>query len=155
MPIAYCAFSFVGNKLKWEKFLAIALLLAIYAFSHAVFGQEVTATVTGVVSDSSGGVVAGATVTATNVDTNISSSSVTGGSGEYVITLLRPGNYKLSVSQPGFKTFEQTGIRLEVNQRAKIDVPLSVGQLSEKVQVVDEAPIIETEDSQVGKVIDN
>src|SRR5215472_143397 len=134
---------------------AFSIITIVFAFSCILYGQEVTATVTGVVTDSSGGVVTGATVTAKNVDTNFSSSTRTSGSGDYVITLLPPGNYKLTVSQSGFKTFEQTGIRLEINQRAKIDVPLSVGQVSETVSVVDEAAIIRTEDSEVGKVIDN
>ncbi len=153
--ISYCAFSLLAKKLRSRKLWLVALPLTILTSSCAMFAQEVTATVTGVVSDSTGGVISGATVTATNLETNFSSSTATGASGEYVITLLRPGHYKLSVSQAGFKTLEQTGIQLEVNQRAKIDISLSVGQITEKVQVVDEAPIIETEDSEVGKVIDN
>jgi hypothetical protein len=155
MAIVDCVFS----SLRWPALRGasvwIGVPIAMLALAGIIDGQEVTATVTGIVSDSSGGVVAGAAVKATNVDTNFDSSTLTGPNGDYVITLLPPGRYKLTVSQRGFKTFEQTGIQLEVNQRAKIDVPLSVGQVSEKVQVVDEAPIIETEDSEVGKVIDN
>jgi Carboxypeptidase regulatory-like domain/TonB dependent receptor len=135
------------------RFSAMCATVALLA--SLALGQEVTATLTGVVTDPSGAAVSGANVVATNLDTTISSSTNTGSSGGYVITLLRPGRYKITVSQPGFKTFEQTGINLEVNQRARVDVPLSVGQLTDRIEISGEPPIIETEDSAVGKVIDN
>ena len=138
---------------KYEHRFALALLLL--TIPCLLSGQEVTATLTGVVTDSSGGVVAHATVTATNLDTNAAGSTTTGSSGDYVIPYLRPGKYRLTVAQPGFKTFEQSGFNLEINQRAKIDVSLSVGEVSEKIQITGEPPIIETEDSAIGKVIDN
>ena len=125
------------------------------ALPVCLLAQDVTATLTGNVKDPSSAAVVGAKLVATNLDTNISASTVTSGVGEFVITLLRPGRYSLTVSQPGFKTHEDTGIVLEINQKVKIDVTLEVGQLSERVQVEAKAPIIETEDSSVGKVIDN
>jgi hypothetical protein len=137
-----------------HPFRSVSFVYAL-TVTASMFGQDVTATITGTVKDPSGAAVAGAKVVATNLDTNISSSTISNGAAEYVITLLRPGRYRLVVSQPGFKTHEDTGIVLEINQKVKIDVSLEVGQLSERVQVEAAAPIIETEDSSVGKVIDN
>jgi hypothetical protein len=99
------------------------------------FSQQTTATVTGQVQDASGAIVLGAKITITNTDTNISNSTETGPTGDYVLTLLRPGNYKLTVSHAGFKSYVQSGIVLEINQKLKIDVSLPVGNVTENVQV--------------------
>jgi hypothetical protein len=133
----------------------LAPVIAAALLSAAAVGQETTATVTGQVQDSTGAVISGAKVTITNTDTNTSRSTTTGSTGDYVITLLRPGNYSLSVSLTGFKTYVQSGIVLEINQRLKLDVALAVGEITENVQVTGELPVIATEDAQVGKVIDN
>ncbi len=121
----------------------------------SVFGQEVSGSITGTVKDATGAVVPGAKATATNVDTNISASTTTGAGGDYLLTLLRPGKYSLTVSSAGFKTFATTGFTLELNQKANIDVTLEVGQITERVEVNSDVPLISTEDSAVGKVIDS
>jgi len=91
----------------------------------------------------------------TNLDTNISKCTTTGSSGDYLVPLLRPGRYSLTVSQTGFRTYAQTGIVLEVNQKANIDLTLEVGQLTDRVEVSADVALIATEDSAIGKVIDN
>ncbi len=80
---------------------------------------------------------------------------MTGSQGEYVLTLLRPGKYQLTISHAGFRTHERSNIVLEVNEKANIDVRLEVGQATEKVEVTDQAAPISTESTEVGKVIDN
>jgi hypothetical protein len=133
----------------------VPLICCFITTAAATFSQTTTATVTGQVQDASGSIVLAAKVTITNTDTNISNSTATGPTGDYVLTLLRPGKYELTVSHPGFKSYVQSGIVLEINQKLKIDVSLPIGSVTENVQVTGEAPVISTEDPQIGKVIDN
>ena len=135
----------------------VCCLMSVAAVLSAqdLSAQETTATVTGQVQDASGAIVVGAEVTITNTETNTQSSTQTGSSGDYVLMLLRPGKYKLAVSHPGFKTYVQSGIVLEIDQKLKIAVSLPIGSVTENVQVSGEAPVISTEDHQIGKVIDN
>ena len=88
--------------------------------------------------DSSGGAVPGATVTATNVDTQLSRDTTTDESGQYALRLLPLGNYKVDVTLTGFKTFSQTGILLEVGRNARIDATIEPGNVAESVSVVGE-----------------
>ncbi len=129
--------------------------LSLCTFTVAVVAQEVTASITGKILDPTGATVTGAAVTVTNVETNFTRTASSGAGGDYLFTLLRPGNYSLTVSQPGFKTYEQTGIVLEINQRANVPVTLQVGNVSERLEVSSEAALITTEDSSIGRVIDN
>jgi len=87
--------------------------------------------------------------------TNISREAETSSTGDYLIPLLRPGSYKLVVGHAGFKTYQRGGITLEINQRARVDIILEVGQVSDRVEVTAEVPAITTESATVGKVIDN
>jgi hypothetical protein len=121
----------------------------------AALGQQTTATVTGQVTDPSGSVVPAARIVLTNTDTNTTSTTVAGSSGNYVLTLLRPGPYTLTVTSAGFQEYSQSGIVLEVNQTMKADVSLTIGQVSQKTEVSGEPSVIVTESAQVGKVIDN
>ncbi len=130
-------------------------LLCLCFLPISIFGQDVTGSITGTVKDSTGAVIPGAKATATNLDTNITASTTTGAGGDYLINLLKPGKYRLAVSQSGFKTYVSTGFALEINQKANIDVTLEVGQISESVEVNSDVPLISTEDSAVGKVIDS
>jgi hypothetical protein len=130
-------------------------LVTLGLAATAAFGQQTTATVTGQVTDPSGSIVTGARVTLTNTDTNTSGSTTTGSGGDYVLTLLRPGPYTLSVTSVGFQEYSQSGIVLEINQTMKIDVALTIGQVTQKTEVTGEPSVIVTENAQVGKVIDN
>jgi len=135
--------------------------LAAFSFLFVVFvartvsAQEITASITGSVTDASGAVIPAITVTVTNVETGISRDAVTSSTGDYQVPLLRPGPYRVSVQAAGFKTYEQSGIRLEVNQRARVDFVLQVGNAVERVEVTAELPAINTENATVGKVIDH
>src|SRR3954471_5568999 len=100
-------------------FVVVVLLLA----SHAT-AQVATGSILGNVTDTSGAAVPGATVTATNVDTQFSRSTTTDESGQYALRLLPLGNYKLEVALSGFKNFSQTGIVLEVGRNARIDASI-------------------------------
>lgn len=127
---------------------------ALCVFAFGAFGQEVTASLSGLVKDGTGGIIVGATVEAREVDTNLRRSATTTEAGHYDMPLLRPGRYELKVSQPGFKTYERSGIRLEVNQRATIDIVLEVGATTERIEVTAPIPVVQPEDPSVGKVMD-
>ena len=140
---------------KTTKVAAQIILPAFLIIGMPVFAQEVTASLTGRVTDASGAIIPRARVLAVNNSTNLRSETETNNSGDYFISFLRPGEYKISISQAGFKSYERSGITLEVNQRARLDVVLDVGQITEKVEVTAAAPPINTENAIVGKVIDH
>src|SRR5258706_16252509 len=110
----------------------LLLFICLWSLASPAKAQEVTASLSGIILDASGSCVAGAAVTITNVETNFTRTVTSSTGGEYLFTLLRPGRYRLGVSQPGFKSFEQTGIVLEVNQRAHLEVKLEVGAASDR-----------------------
>src|SRR4029079_9810392 len=103
----------------------------------------------------SGGVLPGATVVATQTDTNVSRSAVTDGMGSYTLQNLPIGAYRLEASLPGFSTYVQTGIVLQVNANPVINVTLSVGGVAETISVQAATPLVETRATGVSQVIDN
>src|ERR671919_466372 len=83
----------------------------------------------------------------------VASVATTGDSGRYSFTALPPGLYRLSVELTGFRKVERTGVELQVNQRAQIDLELAVGLVSETVKIVGGPPLLETQSSVLGTVI--
>src|SRR2546425_1673159 len=124
---------------------------ATIAHSQAAF----TGTILGVVTDQSGGVLPGASVTVVNEGTGEKQSFLTDDSGTYVISNLKPGSYRLQVELPGFKRYTRSGLVLNVDQKLKIDVSLNVGEVNEQVEVVAAAPLVQTEAASLGQVINN
>src|SRR5262249_2264662 len=117
--------------------------------------QVTTATILGTVTDSSGAVVAKASVEAKAVATNLVRSSITDGEGNYTLSSLPVGEYEVTISAAGFRKEVQRGIIIQVQQRARLDVVLQPGSVSEVVNVVAAAPIVNSEDGVFGDVIDN
>jgi hypothetical protein len=134
-----------------KRFALVAALLALAA-PRAVFAQVDRATVSGVVKDSGGAVVAGASVTVTNLGTNVASQQTTTETGSYLVVNLIPGQYRIDVELTGFKKRSQT-VTLEVGQRARVDMPLEVGNFAETVDVAGASPILKTSDAALGSVI--
>ena len=100
-------------------------VFVLLLFVAAAQAQNITGSIAGVVTDASGAVLSGATVTVTNTDTGVTIRTVkTGSSGEYSAPLLPIGNYSISVSAPGFKTFSQTGVTVNVNDKLTINAAL-------------------------------
>jgi outer membrane receptor protein involved in Fe transport len=118
------------------------------------YAQQDSATITGEVKDSSGGLVPKVTVTVTNVGTNISVTTETNDHGSYTVTGLRPGDYSITAEKTGFNKTLRSGVTLQVAQFANIDITLQTGQVSEFVEVAGGAPLLETETSSRGSVID-
>src|SRR3954447_11249954 len=92
----------------------------------AVSAQTSTGTLFGVARDSSGGAVAGVSVTATQVETSFTRKTTTDETGEFLLTNLPVGQYSLAAEKPGFRRVAQEGIRIEVNQNARVDVTLTI-----------------------------
>ena len=110
-----------------RAFVVVSLL------GEAAFSQ--TAQLTGTVTDQSAAIVVGTKVTASNVDTGVARSSIANQSGNYLITALLPGNYRVTAEAPGFKQVLREAIRLEVDQAARLDFSLEVGETRETVSV--------------------
>ena len=113
-----------------------------------------TANVVGTVYDSSKAIVAGVTVTAINEKTSFSRTTQTQADGTYLITLLPLGAYRLEVESPGFKKYIQRGIELSVAENARVDVTLSVGEVTESLTVEAEATQIETRQASISHLMD-
>jgi hypothetical protein len=133
--------------------LSPATLLVVIAVG--AFAQVPTGDITGTVTDSTEAVVVGATVTALNPATNFQRSAVTTSDGIYVISALPPGIYTVRVEMSGFQTQLRTGVELQVGQVARLDFSLNVGSVAEVIEVSGAAPLLETESTSVGTVIDN
>lgn len=118
----------------------ISLSLAAPAFAQS---QAVNGTIEGTVSDSSGGVLPGVTVTITNTDTGAERAVVTNEKGLYRAPLLQLGNYRVIAELQGFKKFEQSGVTLSAGQTAVVNVMLGVGQVTEVVSVTADSPIVD------------
>ena len=129
--------------------------LATLAFFLAVsLEAQNFATVTGSVTDKSGAAVAGAKITVLNTDTQVSRETSADEGGSYRMPLLPPGRYKVSVQKQGFRQAVQDSVGLEVNQTAHFDFQLEVGQVSETVEVKASAPLLESDNSAIGQVIE-
>ena len=108
----------------------------------------------GVVHDPSGAVIPNAEVTATDTQTTLSRTTQTDGAGSYLITNLPIGQYQLRVVAPGFQSYVQNGITLDVNANARVDATLKTGSTSQTVQVTAESTGVDTHTAAVGKVVD-
>jgi hypothetical protein len=119
----------------------------------AAVAQVTTATIVGNTTDPRGATVPGAQVTARNVDTGLTRTVISGEDGTYRLEFLPVGNYALEVTAVGFKKAYLSGIVLQVNDTARVDVPLTVGQVTETVTVTDTGSQINTSTAEIGRTI--
>jgi Carboxypeptidase regulatory-like domain/TonB dependent receptor len=129
--------------------------LAIFAFALPAFllAQVDTGLITGTLHDQSGAVVPGASVTATEVNTNTRTSMRSDAGGNYFSPPLRVGKYTVTAEAQGFSTQTRENIVLQVQDRLRVDFDMRVGEVSERVVVSADAPLIQTETSSLGEVV--
>jgi len=139
------------NRNARKAVLLIAVITIILG-SHCAVAVEQTASLTGTVKDSTGAAIAGAPVVLTNNSTNVSRTAKTSADGTYFFPLVPIGRYTLTVEQPGFSTFIQTGITLELNQNGRQDVTLAVGSSSQVIEVKSDVAQVDTVSATLGKV---
>jgi hypothetical protein len=132
----------------------LSILLLLAGGCSLVYGQGTSASLTGQVTDPSGAAVAGATVTVTNIDTNLTQSAKTSGIGIYLIRPLPIGNYTLTIEAAGFNRYLQNGITLTVDLAATQDVRLKIASgKAETISVTADAELINTTSAELGSTI--
>ena len=142
-------------KLTARVELAVAVLAFVATLAFPSYAQLTEATLKGAVTDASARVLPGSPVLAKNQNTGQSRSTVTDGNGIFVLPELPPGDYTISVSVPGFKTFEQKGLRLSVGQATDLHIQLDVGAVQEVVEVTaNEANVSVAADARLSDTVD-
>jgi len=141
------------KKAACEVLLAVMVVFAMAIMTPA-WAQEVTAGIVGTVTDPSGAPLKGAKVTATDTERSTLCTAETNDGGGYNLLRLPVGTYGVKVTAPGFDTAVQPPFTLALNQTARIDVQMKVGGVSETIEVTGATPLLQTQDAQVGTVID-
>src|SRR5574340_349145 len=134
---------------------AIRVGLCVLISSLTLPAQTTSAEITGTITDASGALVAAAAVTVENLETGVKREAKTNEAGSYAVPSLQPGNYRVMVEASGFKPVNRSGIRLVVDQVARIDFQLEVGAVTETVEVTAEAPLLAQDPSSLVQVIDS
>ena len=132
----------------------LVLAIAVAMLPGSLPGQT-TGTILGQVSDSSGATVSTAKVQVENMGTGLTREADTSEAGSYLVLSLPSGTYKITVTAPGFKSYSQSDITLQVGQNARVDVPLTLGDVSESVEVSAAALAVDTQSTTIGSTIDN
>src|SRR6204780_2748538 len=142
-----------ASKGRFRGFLAALLLLPLL-FAGSARAQKDTGNIVGVVTDTGGGVVPGAKVRVRDVDRGTEFETTTNGSGEYVAGPLKVGRYTVTVEKANFKTAVAGPVKLDGQGRIEANVKLEIGQVSQKVEVTVQNPLLETETSTMGEGMD-
>ncbi|MGO8759837.1 MAG: carboxypeptidase regulatory-like domain-containing protein [Terracidiphilus sp.] len=135
-------------------FLALLVPVLFLASAQVMFGQLDQGTITGVVQDPTGAVIANATVTLTNVDEGQVMKAKTDGAGVFTFPPTKIGNYKATAAAPNFETTTQTNLHLNIQQRLNIVITLKAGATTTTVTVTTEAPLMQTQESSIGQTMD-
>src|SRR2546423_10327085 len=131
--------------------MRVSKLVGFFLLGAAIAAaQETRGDISGVVSDSQGGLIAGLTVTVTNVDTNVKTEVKTNANGFYLAPLLITGNYQIVAEAAGFKKLVRSGLSLRLGQHMEINLTMEVGAVSESVTVSGEAPLLDTASTRSG-----
>ena len=138
-----------------RKLAVLLVLITSLTITCTTGWAQATAQISGLVRDSSGAVLPWVDVKATQTDTGITRTTISNETGGYVLPNLPTGPYRLEAAMPGFRTFVQTNIVLQVNSNPAINVTLEVCQVTESIEVQANAAQVETRSTAVGTVIEN
>jgi hypothetical protein len=140
---------------KWFGRAVIAVLVAmLVGIPAASSAQAIRGTLLGTVTDSSGAAVPGATVTITEIRTNVSASTSTNESGNYTFPNLREGFYRVEGELTGFKKVIRDNVQVDVNTTVRVDMELAAGEVTETVTVASEVPALQTDRADTGRIIE-
>jgi Carboxypeptidase regulatory-like domain/TonB dependent receptor len=142
------------HKSSWNLSDFFVVLTVLISLASVGNGQVSAGKIVGTVKDASGAFLADATITVTETQTNVERKTSTNAQGEYVVTELPSGVYTVAVERTGFKKAVQNAFKLDVNQVVRVDFSLTVGSISETVTVTAAEPLIETDTSSTGQVIE-
>jgi hypothetical protein len=131
--------------------LILFCLACVFAIAYA---QEITGSITGLVSDNSGAVIPEASVVATNLNTGAETRIVTDATGIFLLPLLRAGRYRMVVERPGFQRHQLDDVRVNTSERLRLDVTLSIGAVTETVSVTAVTPLLQSEQVTIGHVVE-
>src|SRR5258708_3862969 len=125
-----------------KTLMAIGVVLL---FSIVGTAQIITGTVQGVITDQSGAILPGVSVSVRNMDTNQARNVLSNETGTYIAPLLSPGNYEVTAGYTGFKTEVRSGLVLHVEQKLNVNFVLQVGAVSERLEVTESAPLVQSD----------
>src|ERR1700676_3653178 len=134
---------------------AMCLSIGVFLVCVPLFSQGNQGRITGTVTDKSGGVVAGATVTVKDVQRGVARTLTTGDSGEYNAPNLLPGTYAIRAEAKGFRAIEQQNILLEVGKEVRVDLSLQPGEVSQTITITEAPPMVETTNATLGGTLSN
>src|SRR6266436_4960188 len=138
-----------------HRFHLLAIVLCLITSLTHLGAQTTSGSIVGTVTDPSGAVIGGATVTITNVETGISLKTSTDSTGNYVVTPLAIGRYSVTVEAAGFKKSVRSDITVNVQDRVRVDIALEVGAVTDTVEVQAAAPLLQTDTSYLGQVVES
>src|SRR5580692_6530389 len=134
---------------------ALAFVTAAFLVCAPLFSQGNQGRITGTITDQSGGVIAGASITVKDVERGATRTLTTGDSGEYNAPNLLPGSYAVRAEAKGFKAVERQNILLEVGKEIRVDLPLQPGEVSQTITITEAAPMVETTNATLGGTLSN
>src|SRR3984885_11501569 len=137
------------------KFVISTILFSAFVFSSAAFGQSFQGSLRGRVLDPNGAGTPAAKITLTNAATSVPRTTVSDAKGEYDFAAITPATYTLTVEAAGFKKLEHKGVVILTQINSTLDLALEIGQVSEQVNVIAEAPALQTADASTGQLIQN
>ena len=140
---------------EFRKLGQIAVFTLLVGFAGTGWAQKDTGGIAGSVRDASGALIAGARVTVTDVDRGARTGTMTNAEGEFLVSPLKVGRYSIAVEKEGFKKAIAGPVQVDVQERPAVDFVLQVGSQTEVVTVTSEAPLLETQNSDLGQVIDS
>ena len=144
-----------SRRLQASMLVALVMSAALMLIPSTASAQAVTGTLLGNVTDSSGAAVPGATVTATDVGKGTSRSVVSNEAGYYTLTSLPSGTYTVDAELQGFKKVARQNVKVDVNTTVRVDLSLTVGQMTEEVTVSAESPVLQTDRTDTGRILES
>lgn len=142
-----------GKAVRFVLQVSFCVLAVVGLSSPNLHAQTMAATIQGTVTDATGAVVPGATVTATNQENGLQRTAGSSGAGIYSMPNLPPGRYRVQVSAPGFQTSVRENIELILGQQLVLNTALTVGEITQQVTVSEEAPLVNTTTAQVAGLV--